>query len=497
MVWRPGASYSLAVPGPEGETSVGRGGAGTAGRRRAAGNVAPAALWAALAVGLQLWTAVLAQVDDLHGPMEALAPHAYPAVAQRRGARSAPSRATVSEPMLPPYAPEPGDETRCQPREYYDKRVQMCCSMCPPGQHVQNFCTTTSDTVCTPCEDNTYTELLNWVLECLSCDSCSSSDQVEVQACTRKQNRICACRLGWFCLLKRQEGCRLCVPLRKCPPGFGVAKPGTATSNVMCAPCAPGTFSNTASSTDTCKPHRTCSSVAIPGNASMDTVCGSLAPALTVSLGPAPTRNITLPIGLIVGVTALGLLIIVLVNCLIMTQRKKKPSCLHGEAKVPHLPADKARGIPGPEQQHLLTTAPSSSSSSLESSVSATDRRVPPRNQPQASGVGKASGAGEARASCVTSADPAPGSCGTQVNVTCIVNVCSSSDHGSQCPSQASSMTGNMDASPSGSPKSEQVPLSKEERPFQSHLGTLETLQQSSEEKPLPLGVPDVGMKTC
>ena len=29
----------------------------------------------------------------------------------------------------------------------------------------------------------------------------------------------------------------------------------------------------------------------------------------------------------------------------------------------PHLPANKAQGAPGPEQQHLLTTAPSSSSS--------------------------------------------------------------------------------------------------------------------------------------
>lgn len=50
------------------------------------------------------------------------------------------------------------------------------------------------------------------------------------------------------------------------------------------------------------------------------------------------------------------------------------------------------------------------------------------------------------------------------------------------------------DTSPSGSTKDEQVPFSKEERPFQSRLETPETLQQSSE-KPLPLGVPDAGMK--
>lgn len=51
-------------------------------------------------------------------------------------------------------------------------------------------------------------------------------DQVETQACTTKQNRICTCKPGWYCTLGRQEGCRLCVALRKCAPGFGVAKPG-------------------------------------------------------------------------------------------------------------------------------------------------------------------------------------------------------------------------------------------------------------------------------
>ncbi|KAM9688323.1 tumor necrosis factor receptor superfamily member 1B isoform 3-T3 [Trichechus inunguis] len=456
----------------------------------------PAALWAALAVGLQLWTAVLAQVGDSRGSMGALASHAHPAGAPAPGAPAALSRGAVTEAAHPTYAPESGNGTQCQPRQYYDKRAQMYCSMCPPGHFVQSFCTKTSDTVCAPCEDSTYTQLCNWVSKCLSCSSRCSSDQEEVQSCTREQNRICTCRSGWYCMLRRQEGCQLCVPLRKCLPSFGVAKQGTATSNVVCTPCAPGTFSNTTSSKDPCRPHRNCSSVAIPGNASMDTVCGSLAPALTVALGPAP-NNIALPIGLIVGVTALGLVIIVLVSCVIMTRRKKKPSCLRGEAKVPHLPADKARNVLGPEQQHLLTTAPSSSSSSLESSASAAFRRVPAKNQPEAPGTEKASGAGGAPASCASSAEPSPGSCGTQVNVTCIVNVCSSSDHGSQCPSQASSMTGDMDASPSGSPKDEQVPFSKEECPFQSQPGSPETLQQNSEEKPLPLGVQDAGMKLC
>ncbi|XP_007463241.1 PREDICTED: tumor necrosis factor receptor superfamily member 1B isoform X2 [Lipotes vexillifer] len=399
----------------------------------------PTAFWAALAVGLQLWAA---------------------------------GRAVPAQAVFTPYVPERGSSCRLQ--EYYNTKVQMCCSKCPPGYHVQSLCNKTSDTVCDSCERSTYTRLWNLVPACFSCNSRCSS--------------------------------------------------GTATSNVACAPCAPGTFSDTTSSTDSCRPHRICSSVAIRGTSEMDAVCTSVLPTLKVTPGPALTRsqrmeptpgsstapstsvrlpkapgppsypvegrntaNISLPIGLIVGVTALGLLIIVLVNCVIMTQKKKKPFCLHGDAKVPHLPADKARSAPGPEQQHLLTTAPSSSSSSLESSASAADRRAPTRPQLQAPGVGKAP------ASCGSS-EASSGGHGTQVNVTCIVNVCSGSDHSSRCPSQASS-TRDTDTSPSGSPKDEQVPFSKEECPFQSQPGAPETLLQSPEEKPLPLGVPDAGMK--
>lgn len=161
---------------------------------------------------------------------------------------------------------------------------------------------------------------------------------------------------------------------------------------------------------------------------------------------------------------------------------------------MPHLPANKAQGAPGPEQQHLLTTAPSSSSSSLESSTSTTDKKAPIRSQLQAPGAEKASTTGEARTSCGSSAEASSGGHGTQVNVTCIVNVCSSPDHSSQCPSQAGS-TRDTDTSTPNSPKEEQVPFSKEESPFQSQPGAPETLLQGLEEKPLPLGVPDAGMK--
>nr|KAF6445436.1 TNF receptor superfamily member 1B [Molossus molossus] len=152
--------------------------------------MAPAAFSAALAVGLQLWAAghvVLAQV------------------------------------VSAPYVPE--SESFCQQNDYYEKKVQMCCRMCPPGYRAQAFCTKTSNTECAPCEDSTYTQLWNRVSKCLSCGSRCSSDQVETQACTRERNRVCSCRPGWYCVLGSDQGCRLCSPLRRCPPGFGVVRP--------------------------------------------------------------------------------------------------------------------------------------------------------------------------------------------------------------------------------------------------------------------------------
>ncbi|XP_017193077.2 tumor necrosis factor receptor superfamily member 1B [Oryctolagus cuniculus] len=423
--------------------------------------MAPATLWAALAVGLQLWAS----------------------------GHTVPAQVTVT-----PSPSEPGGS--CQLEEYYDSRAQRCCRKCPPGQHVKAFCTQSSDTVCAPCEDSTYTQLWNQVAKCFSCGARCSANQVEIQACTRKQNRICTCGPGWYCMLGRQEGCRLCAPLRKSRPGSGVAKQAVTWRPSLATPVR-------MQSTSVSPPPRVALGAArTPRPASMTsqhvgpTPEPSTEPSFLLPMGPSPpteglrTDSISLPVGLIVGVTVLGLLMIGLVNIVILSQKKRKLPCLQREAKAPHLPADKARSAPGLEQQHLLTTAPSSSSSSLESSASATDRRAPTRNQPAAPGVEKAPGSGEAQASC-TSPESLPGGHGTQVNVTCIVNVYSGSDHGSPCASQASSTGEDTDTSPT---VDEQVPFSQEERPLQSHLGASETLLQSPE-KSLPLRVPDAGRK--
>lgn len=50
-----------------------------------------------------------------------------------------------------------------------------------PGSHARLFCTTTSNTVCARCENSTYTQLWNWVPECLSCGSrCGAGERARV-----------------------------------------------------------------------------------------------------------------------------------------------------------------------------------------------------------------------------------------------------------------------------------------------------------------------------
>uniref|UniRef100_A0A8C9UJR6 TNF receptor superfamily member 1B n=1 Tax=Spermophilus dauricus TaxID=99837 RepID=A0A8C9UJR6_SPEDA len=422
----------------------------------------------------------------------------------------------VSPPQLQvavvPYALEPGDT--CRHNEYYQETAQVCCSKCQPGHHVKNLCTKTSDTVCTPCEDSTFTQVWNVVNKCISCRSPCESGQVETQACTQMRNRVCACRPGSYCMLKHQDSCRLCLAMRRCLPGYG-----TATSDVKCDPCPRGTFSNTTSSTDICRPHRICDSVAVPGTASTDAVCTSESPRPRVTPGTARTHqpvstrsqsmeptpgpstalstSLLLPVqkesgstppfflGLIVGLTALGLLMIGLVNCVIVTQKKKKPSCLQRGAKVVSVPLPLLGSLSGQagcsEKQCLLFSCPGSAGA--EPRVEAAVKMFPLFKAPRLTPLPTL---------CLT--ESSPGGHGTQVNVTCIVNVCSSSDYGLQCSSQASATMGDPDTSPSSSTKDEQVPFSREERPFQSRLETPETLLHSSE-KPLPLGVPDAGMK--
>ncbi|XP_036603319.1 tumor necrosis factor receptor superfamily member 1B-like [Trichosurus vulpecula] len=440
-----------------------------------------------------------------------------------------------------PYIPEPKGNCRDTEREYYNVQIQRCCNKCPPGQRVLHFCTRDSNTVCTDCEPNLYTEVWNWIKACHGCRGRCNRDLVEIENCTKSGDRICACKPGFFCVVKSQKSCVICSKFKKCLQGFGVSKPGTSDSNVQCASCEPGTFSDTVSSTDVCKPHRVCRSVAVPGNATSDAICTDMVPAppktdpplsksqpgfmnpkdtmwnsqpnITLGTSPQPQPQPTvslvfsngsvLPLGWILGLMIVVLLLIGLVFRFTLSQRKKKLlSCVKEETKVPNSAAEKSQnflGHTGTEQQNLLDSEATSSSNSLDSMLSSEEAKEfheakGMENNPHQAPSSESSKSGQGtRIGSMNSEHAHSG--GTQVKVTCIVNVCNS-DHTSQCSSQSS--CSDFEASSSGSPLKEDIPFSQEESPRKgkpSSQSALNTLLPYLEEKPLPIGIQDMGMK--
>ncbi|KAG8142174.1 hypothetical protein E2320_006130 [Naja naja] len=124
-------------------------------------------------------------------------------------------------------------------------------------------------------------------------------------------------------------------------------EPGTRETDVECAPCQPGTFSDHESHQNVCTPHRTCQSVLVPGNSTHNTVCGNpgrqvdpettTTPQLTTTtkrllwrLGTErPTFNQQHPLaqtGQIVGMTAIPVVLVALI-CFIVFRKSAVLAC--------------------------------------------------------------------------------------------------------------------------------------------------------------------------
>lgn len=148
---------------------------------------------------------------------------------------------------------------------------QVMCDQCPPGSYVKQHCTATSPTVCAPCPDQYYAEDWNSNDECQYCSAVCKELQYVKQECTSRQDRVCECIEGRYLELE------FCLKHTECPPGFGVAQPGTPESDTVCKRCPEGFFSNVTSSKATCQKHTNCSAlgfkIALKGNAVRDNVC--------------------------------------------------------------------------------------------------------------------------------------------------------------------------------------------------------------------------------
>ncbi|OXB82968.1 UNVERIFIED_CONTAM: hypothetical protein H355_009878 [Colinus virginianus] len=148
---------------------------------------------------------------------------------------------------------------------------QVMCNQCPPGSYVKQHCTAVSATVCAPCPDQYYAEDWNSNDECQYCSAVCKELQYVKQECTSTQDRVCECVEGRYLELE------FCLKHTECPPGFGVAQPGTPESDTVCKRCPEGFFSNETSSKAVCQKHTNCSALgfklALKGNAVRDNIC--------------------------------------------------------------------------------------------------------------------------------------------------------------------------------------------------------------------------------
>ncbi|XP_072308432.1 tumor necrosis factor receptor superfamily member 1B [Eucyclogobius newberryi] len=166
------------------------------------------------------------------------------------------------------------------PDKYIREGWNLCCSRCPPGHKLKEECTYDKDTVCEPCGPEQFMERWNFIGNCFTCIKCKEMKGLQyAQNCSSTTSSKCVCLPGRYCLFEENRNCRECPRYKKCREGFGVSMPGTAASDVKCRRCPEGTFSDSVSHTQACKPHSFCDErhIISKGNATSDTLCKAAA----------------------------------------------------------------------------------------------------------------------------------------------------------------------------------------------------------------------------
>ncbi|XP_061097843.1 tumor necrosis factor receptor superfamily member 21 isoform X2 [Conger conger] len=150
--------------------------------------------------------------------------------------------------------------------------VQLMCNKCPAGTHVSRHCTQTSVRECSRCPAGSYTRRENGMDKCHRCRAPCAAPFVEKEACTASTERECACPPGAFA---SEGGCR---PHSPCGRGWGVRRPGGEAEDVKCRLCPRGSFSDTSSTVDKCRPHTNCQALGlvlrVRGSKDSDNGCG-------------------------------------------------------------------------------------------------------------------------------------------------------------------------------------------------------------------------------
>ncbi|XP_077385865.1 tumor necrosis factor receptor superfamily member 1B isoform X2 [Festucalex cinctus] len=206
-----------------------------------------------------------------------------------------------------PYRAESGKKCNNPAQEYLLEALGLCCKKCPPGRRLMHECNRTSESVCEPCESEQYMESWNYAPNCFPCAKCKAHKGLQfANACSPTAMSKCACRPGMYCIMESDEQhCSACQHHTSCKAGYGVAVPGTADSNVKCKRCPNGTFSNTSSATQPCRPHTNCHGrpVLREGTSTADTLCKIGPLPLAQTSGHGNETPTTSPTGVVSGGT--------------------------------------------------------------------------------------------------------------------------------------------------------------------------------------------------
>uniref|UniRef100_A0A3Q0SEH9 Tumor necrosis factor receptor superfamily, member 21 n=1 Tax=Amphilophus citrinellus TaxID=61819 RepID=A0A3Q0SEH9_AMPCI len=187
----------------------------------------------------------------------------------------------------------PDDQPILSPRQYQhtdrDTGTQLVCDKCPAGTHVSIHCSPTAVRECSPCPKGTFTRGENGVQQCHHCRDPCPVGFIQKAPCTATQDRICTCPPNTFL---SGDGGAVCKPHSLCPPGKRVKKQGSDRKDVVCKPCAEGTFSDVESNATQCRNHTDCQAQGLvlltPGTREKDNVCGPPYTALSSASTTTP-----------------------------------------------------------------------------------------------------------------------------------------------------------------------------------------------------------------
>ncbi|XP_016892162.1 tumor necrosis factor receptor superfamily member 18 [Cynoglossus semilaevis] len=150
-----------------------------------------------------------------------------------------------------------------------------CCDMCPPGEHVEVFCTRDRPTVCRPCGNGSFSNNYTVFDRCEKCQTCQQEYE---EKCTATTDAKCLCDFGFLC---SDNQCSSCEE-NKCVPGEKLKRREVTNGTVVtqylyqCEPACPDhTYYD--DQDQTCRPRTQCSALGLDelfsGNKSHNSVC--------------------------------------------------------------------------------------------------------------------------------------------------------------------------------------------------------------------------------